>query len=375
MKKKTKNLIRIIFYPLFIIAALAWIISKNQPPSKELITVSTQEAVGAAQAFCKKFNLACSGLPIMVKYFPVGFLSKVGPNHYSVVHAFHSYSNDPHGLYICYGDNEIKSAKDIEDRQPVCFVIGNTKEVGVYANQSIHSFQYRKYYSKSLNRAIWPEFMSEAKARKILIFIASKLSIPDDMVFDRMEKNEEWGVWNTVWLRKTNGYIFEGDAISISIMGQTGEFIGYTKTYRGVPCPTEVKISKEQALNVGWEKLRRVLPWKIKNKAKDIYKTESELMIIQTNKFGKSSIPAKLNGSRLSWVVKYNFTGGLEPLIKMEDNESDEVRKQRKAELKTFILNRQAMGDPPQAFQVRIDAATGEILYVSDVPWYERWFK
>jgi hypothetical protein len=341
---------------------------KIKPMKKEILQITPTEAISKAEEFCKRFSLQCSS-PSIKDLFQIG-----GTTTYLRIHNIWGSTYKPFGVYVSMYEKSLAS-EGVRDPYIHVAIGGKSKEIEFYNNVAIYQFYHFKKY-KGLE---WPEFMPEEKAMTRFNSLANKLSLPEDMVFENLEKDKKRGMWTAYWLRKWDGYWYEGDAITIEIMGVTGEFVGYTKTYRGVPCPTDIKVNKEQALALAWKKLSKKVPRKIRDKVKDIYKIKkAELLIIQTNELERSSVPVTIAGSKLSWVIKYYFTGGLidnRPLNKAIELLTKEERKAEGTYLKALDDSWENMGQPPRDFEVRIDAATGEFLYVSRVsPWYWQWF-
>lgn len=192
------------------------------------------------------------------------------------------------------------------------------------------------------------KFLSEQQAKNIIELLAGNLNIPRDMEFSKIEKKENNSriSWEASWIRKNNGYRYEEDNIKLRITGNTGQLIEYAKEYWGTPCPTETKITKEQAIAIGWKRVPKVI-WDspYKKKAKKFYDVGSvELLIVQPQPyiFVPCARPLFIhNKSRLAWVIYYIFKGD------------------------DFLLR-----DHP--VEVRIDAITGQLIGGSSVIGTER---
>lgn len=344
------------------------------------VRISRTEALDQVREFCKRLGLQCVGEPFIETCFPLGEIYS-RRYEYNSRHCFGGGSYKPFGVIVAMDDMTAVregAAKDPNIHNAYIFIVvgGKSKEVEFYQNMAIYDFYRLKKY-RSMK---WPDFMPEEKARKIFDSIVAKLRMPEDMFFERMEKDEGYHTWNAYLLRKKDGYWYEGDAVTISIMGPTGEFIAYTKTYRGIPVPTEVKIGREQALELAFGKLREDCPWKVKEKVREIYRLErAELLIMQKDILRRSSIPVRVDGSRLAWVFEFYFTGGIAyhgpPIEKPMDLFTKEERKAYEAYLNEKREKWGSMWRPPLHFEVRIDAATGEFVYISKVPhWFWKWF-
>ena len=366
-----------LFFQVFILKGI-----KQRKETLEMIRkegkvqISQAEAIDKVKEFCNRLDLHCMGEPFIENYFPLGEIYS-DRYLYDRRHCFSGGSYKPLGVYIAMNDKKAVSeglTKDPYIKKPyIFFIVGKLKEVELYINRAIYDlYRFKKYSERH-------DFMPEEKAFRIFNPLAKKLEIPKDMVFDKMEKDKQYGTWNAYWLRKKDGYWYEGDAITISIMGTTGEFIAYTKTYRGTPIPTEVNISKEKALEIAWEKLRENSPRKVKERVKELYEIDgAELLIMQATIFKRRSIPVTFEGSRLAWVIKYYFTGGIvyhgPPVEKPMNLFTKEERKEYEVYLGKKDEKWQETGLPRRDFEVRIDALTGEIFYLTKLePWYLRW--
>jgi len=373
-----------ILYPkrIALLLSLAFVLSCSPPAEQEtVLPVSREDAISKAQEFCNKFSFNCTCSLKPSKFKGLTYLGAQGG--YDTLKDFE-------GTHVVC--SEQTALREGLKNTYILFLIPNqTKEIQRYDNRPIYEIYNKKYgrlekvyykqykITKEVWHVYWPEFMLEEKAKKIAYSIAEKLQIPSDMVFERIKKKE--GVWNAFWIRKIDGYKYEGDVVIISIMGATGEFVAYTKRYREPPSSTtEMKISREQALEMGWDKFQKYLPWKMKRmgkRARDLYRVSADPLIIQTGVFRQSPEPVNIRGAKLAWVIRYNFTGGFEDPRENLQN-YDWTENERKAVDnfdRAMDKKWREFGAPEKYFEVRIDAATGKILYVSPVrPWYVRWF-
>jgi hypothetical protein len=358
---------------------------------KKIVAISNEYAINKAQDFCNNFNYKCNCFLLPEKFEGKISLDIENRKYNSFGYADYNYKQ----LHLfLWGDTYFREAKAVvcEERDAfekgiknayVYFLIRQeSKEIERYSNLPVYEIYTQKYgQSKKKVHINWPEFITAEKAKDIFYAIADKLKIPSDMVFERVEKNDEYGVWSAVWVRKRNGYKYEGDAVSMSIMGATGEFISYTKTYRGVPCSTDLKISKEQALAIGWEKFKKYRTWKMRSlgeKGKDLYEVKAEPLIIQTSAFGRGGKPVvNIEGSKLAWIIKYDFTGGFEEPKELLNKFSLTKDERRTVDIFYSAMDKKwrELGAPERKFDIRIDAATGKVLYASPArPWFVRWF-
>lgn len=189
--------------------------------------------------------------------------------------------------------------------------ISDSREVAYYSNRKIEKEVFKKYNISPDNRKPrnWPTLLTENKAKELAVFYANKIGLPKDVEFSHMFLNLAYnGTWDATWIRKLNGYPYEGDSCNISIMAIDGELHSYNKRFTGKPCPTVVKVTKEDAIEKGWKKISSYVNTEnIKNEF-DI--TSSELKIIQPNVFlGMviSNVFWKSKSSRLAWVINYKM--------------------------------------------------------------------
>jgi hypothetical protein len=85
--------------------------------------------------------------------------------------------------------------------------------------------------------------------------------------------------------------------------------------------------------------------------------------------------PLKEKPSRLAWVIRYDFTGGIKRM-KYFDGMSPQERQIFEAQLRERENLLHKYRNPIDSFEMRIDAATGEILYVSHKDpqyYYNQW--
>ena len=192
--------------------------------------------------------------------------------------------------------------------------INDSKEVGYYSNRKIEKEVYKKYNISPDNRKPrnWPTLLTESKAKELAVYYANKIGLPKDVEFSQMYLNLQYnGTWDATWIRKLNGYPYEGDSCHVSIMAIDGELHSYNKRFSGKPCPTVVKVTKEEAIEKGWEKVTSIFNSEKSKKVKNEYDvTSSELMIVQPNVFLGRVIPNvfwKSKNSRLAWVIRYRL--------------------------------------------------------------------
>jgi hypothetical protein len=242
-----------------------------------------------------------------------------------------------------------------------------SEEIKVYSNRDIYLEIRKKYGYKAWNSndVNWPPLMPESEANKIVNSIAAKLRLPADLILQPLKKDEKKGIWTAIWWRELNGYSYENDRVSVSIMGATGEFIEYLKTYEGSVCPTVVNISEEEALKRGWDRLVKTLPGKLRPQASELFAAKAALRIVQSNMLGRVPLPIKSKNSRLAWIVNFYFTGGIE-VIESEHPTEAEWEASGMA-LDERVRKWHEMGKPLRSYEVRYDADTGGILGTSFV--------
>lgn len=185
------------------------------------------------------------------------------------------------------------------------------KDVVSFVNHKARDEVFMKYNIPIDNRKprTWPALLPESKAKEIAFSYASKIGLPQDVVFSHMTLDKIYnGAWIAHWQRIHNGYLYEDDSLSVGIMAIDGEFYSYGKFFRGKPCPTDVKISKERAIEVGRRKLYGLLQDdKAKKHLHDYVVSSSELKIVQPNAVFGFLTPFHRSNSRLAWVVTYSL--------------------------------------------------------------------
>jgi len=198
--------------------------------------------------------------------------------------------------------------------------ISDSKEVAYYSNRKIEKEVFKKYNISPDNRKPrnWPTLLTESKAKEFAVFYANKIGIPKDVEFSQMYLNLQYnGTWDAVWRRKLNGYLYERDSFHVSVMAIDGELYSYNKNFTGKPCPTEVRVTKEDAIEKGWKKVASYFNSEKSEQVKNEYEIiSSELMIVQPNVFLGMVIPKvfwQSKSSRLAWVIKYKLK--VEPTV------------------------------------------------------------
>jgi len=267
--------------------------------------LSDKEAIGLSVNFCSKMGIICSQEPWVLRtdhYFRVSDLEK------------------KEVVFGARGDFKIFMS-----------VSCNNKEVDYFDNSELEQ-QVRIKYKIPNNTQVphnWPLFLSETKAREKILTVANKIGLPKDAEFKAVGLDKENGQWSATWIRKYNGFHYENDHINIKIMAVDGEFYSYGKYYVGKPCPTEVKVSKEKAIEAGSREI-----WRLRGIMLQIPNYEiasAEVKIVQPNTRMDKITGNLSTESRLAWVLVY------------------ELKSQHEA-------------DCPQRITIKIDAGTKEFL-------------
>lgn len=246
--------------------------------------LSDKQAVTLARDFCSKLGIICSEEP------------QVLGSH------FNSY-----GLMLNTKVKEV-SFDDVTMRISVnC----SNREVAGCLNQDIERQIRRKYrisYSKSEPHT-WPPFLSEDKAKEMIFSIAEKIGLPQGAEFSRMTLNEERGLWAGYWIRKHNGFRYDRDSIGISIMAVDGEFVSYHKSFLGMPCPTDVRLTKEEAIEAGWKQVEKYLGTERWTKYRSAFEVKSaDLLIVHPTIWEGMVVPPWYSTkSRLAWHIVYGL--------------------------------------------------------------------
>jgi len=185
-----------------------------------------------------------------------------------------------------------------------------TKQVVAYYNWKIRRQVREKYNISNVTTEHhnWPGFLSKVKAKEILISISNKLEIPTSLYFNDLSLDKDNGFWSGWWVRKYKGYSFESDGAGISIAAVDGEIVSYGLSLVGEPCPTEVKISKEQAIEESLMHASALFKAATWAKYKDQFDVVSaELKIVQPTIFHSWSFPWYSTSSRLAWKVVFQL--------------------------------------------------------------------
>ncbi len=185
----------------------------------------------------------------------------------------------------------------------------DNKEVDSYLNSEIRDKVRKKYNISPVTGGPHngPPFLSEIEAKKKIFSIAKRVGLPPDVEFtQQLSIDKENGRISGQWRRKLNGYPYEDNRIQIEIMAVDGEFISYSRMYYGKNCPTEVKVTKEEAIKEGLKQIDRLfhpIPWSFRRHV--IY--SAELKIVQPNTLAGKIVRQHSTESRLAWVLQYEL--------------------------------------------------------------------
>lgn len=319
--------------------------------------ISDEEAIRLSKEFCNKFGISCQGKPD-IRTFPSVLPALTGG---SISGVFNRHKS-------LQFDNRIILNVGCRGREIIGFYNSNIET-------EVQS-KYRTVTSEGhppIFHTHWTENISEEEAMKIIDSIAAKIGIPEDMVFDEITKETEsdkinrnynHGYWLARWVRKRDGYKYEGDRIEISIMRSTGDFVDYRKAYIGSPCPTLLNISKEKATELAWNKLRGIMGEKAWQNLRSRYSiTSVEPLIIQPNVCFGRPCSYRSKQSRLAWVIK--FDAEIERLPGKLPPEEGMQRMQK------MMKQWEEMGEPPITADIRIDAESGKYIggRIEKRPW------
>jgi hypothetical protein len=184
------------------------------------------------------------------------------------------------------------------------------KEVVYFADWQAMEKVLRKYNIWGNKKPKWPRILTDKEANYLLLLYANKIGLPQDVVFSNTVLDlQSHGTWAGSWIRKLNGFPYEDDYIRIEVMAIDGEFFSYRKVFKGRSCTTIVKVSEEDAIAIGWEKITNYFDAKKWEQVKKEYEVKSaQLKIVQPNVFLGHVIPLwKSNKSRLAWVIEYDL--------------------------------------------------------------------
>ncbi len=247
-------------------------------------SISDKEAITKAKEFCSKMNVRFSQEPRI----------------------FDSHDARPilnaQVKEVAFGE---RGNAEIEIR-----INCRTRHVESFFNWGIRRQIKKKYNIPSVTTEPynWPPFLSKREAKKIIYSFADKINIPADVEFYDLSLNKDDGVWRGWWIRKHNNYPYEKDGMGISILAVDGEFFSFGESFSGEPCPTEVEVSKEAAIEEGWRQIERLFSNVNWIKYKNEYAvTSADLKIVQPNVLFGRIVPFFSTKSRLAWTIVYEL--------------------------------------------------------------------
>lgn len=211
-----------------------------------------------------------------------------------------------------------------------------TEEVVYFSNSSLHQsmLKWERAAAEKQKQVALPE----TEAKEAILRLASRIGLPEDFELDTIKLNKEYGLWGGYWKRKYRGYQFENDSISIRITAGDGEFYSYGKSFSGRPCPTDVAVTREKAIEVGRKRVYTLLAdERAKKHLQDYIVSSSELKIVQPNAILGQFSPYYRANSRLAWVVVYTLRDSNNEVMIADVNFVDR-------------------------FVIKIDAATGKVI-------------
>lgn len=202
-----------------------------------------------------------------------------------------------------------------------------TKEVA-----SFTLLQWRKAEAEKQKQVT----LSESEAKDTIIGLASRIGLPADFALKTITLGKKDGLWGGIWKRYYRGYPFEKDLVSIGIREGDGEFFSYWKSSLGRPCPTNVLVTREKALEIARNKVYSLLADE-RSHLKDYVVSSPELKIVQPNAIFGWFSPYHRANSRLAWVVMYTVIDSKQDLTIGSANFKE-------------------------WFVIKIDAATGKVI-------------
>lgn len=222
------------------------------------------------------------------------------------------------------------------------------------------------------------------ECKKTIELLAHQISIPSDMHFEKVERDWRKGIWVGEFVRIRGGYRYELDNVAIGISDKTRKIALYRKIYFGQSCPTEIKINKDAAIKMASTEFQKFIFGSVRSNSDKLYALNEQLLIVQPERseraLGVGQIvnpPLKEKSSRLAWIIRYDFTGGIRiQNIRNVAEMSPQDRQIFEAQLMERENLLRKYKNPIHSFEMRIDAGSGEILYVSHkdpLYYYNQW--
>ncbi len=159
--------------------------------------------------------------------------------------------------------------------------------------------------NKANNSILSPVF-TEDNARKHVFNYANTLKLTKGFILEKIYFDNKYSrSWVSNWLRTYNGYPYETDIISISIMDESGELYSYSKNISTEPMHTTLNVSKDDAVKIAKTKLINILGKSSVHSNKYVT-ASSDLKIVKPNAVFGIFTPFYRNSSKLAWVIKFN---------------------------------------------------------------------
>lgn len=212
-----------------------------------------------------------------------------------------------------------------------------------------------------------------SNCKKTIESLAKQIGIPSDMHFEKVENDWRKGVWVGKFVRVRDGYKYDLDNVAIGISDKSGKIALFRKIYFGQSCPTEIRIQKEEAIRMASTEFHKLISGRVRSHSDELYERNERLLIVQPERPKWRAVrqtinpPLKEKSSRLAWVIRYNFTGGIKPqkrsklIEEMSPQERHDFDRER-SEYEDLINE---YGNPVISFEMRIDAGNGEVLYLA----------
>ncbi len=153
-------------------------------------------------------------------------------------------------------------------------------------------------------------------ALKYIKLITEK-PLPSNFVLSKIrynynDKTRDKGSWYIIWTRTLNGYEYQNDGISVSIVDYSGKLESFFSQTASEECPTETRITREKAERIAIAKASSVagrIYTLYYGKPKNPTIFSVKLMIVNPNGFfeGKLGDYYSTPKCRLAYVIRVNF--------------------------------------------------------------------
>lgn len=250
--------------------------------------ISDKEAINSATAFTKTFQIKYEKAPVIYESPDLKEIRKEG---FTVQNFLRKHA------IIFYKGLNARTGNFIPLRKEVSFE-------DVQVQVSCQTGEVLDYFKAGSPQIKSSNLISKKEAEQIIESISEKINMPKDMRFERL--TQENGKWFGFWTRQKNGYRYLENISLIGISDITGEFESFSKSYWGTDCPTDVNISKDEALKISKDKLQSYYSKNEWTQIRDKFEvTNIELLIVQPNAFLGLNTPFKSKTSRLAWLIRY----------------------------------------------------------------------